>query len=578
MARFTKLLTLSLIVMTWLSGSSLYAQSNSVGGNTSIVDSAGTTIWINQLGSSIPPTFITDTKANRIYATNIVFTILAGAVGVAGSADGIGTNASFNLPLAVAVDENENVYIADSSNNLIRKINSKGVVTTMAGAVGVAGSDDGIGTNATFNSPEGVAVDSSGNVYVADTGNRTIREIDSNGVVSTIAGHQVLQQFQSIQTLRETNLPAFYGSFNDSNGIGTNAVFSEPVTVALDASTNIYVADQYSGNVRMIDSDEYVSTIADFGAGGAGPIDLTVDKRTTNIFVIDQWIQCICKISPFKTVTTLAGRAGVIGDNDGKATNASFDNPQGITVDALGNVYVSQRFNNIIRKIDWAGNVTTIAGNIGFSGSSNGVGTNATFNAPGSMTVDHYGNLYVVDTGNNTIRKGTYVQNQVQTISFPAIAPKRFDSYSFQPKASASSGLPIVFSSSNTNVATLSGNTITFAGAGTTTISATQNGYASFKAASPVSRNLVIEKAAQTISLGKIPVQNVGVSPIILPPTSSVGVTIIYTSSNPKVASVSSNSISIVGVGLANITAFAPATANYSATTFHQVLTVKKDK
>jgi DNA-binding beta-propeller fold protein YncE len=577
MLRFLQLLLLSLTLLTGIGASRAHAIiSYGVGGGFLGVgvgtltlppsipnrDSTGTVLDFQQPYFAFQPTFTTDKNTTRIYSTPISFTTLAGTAGTTGSSDGVGTNASFNAPLAVAVDARENIYIADSSNNLIRKIDSNGVVTTLAGTPGIAGNSDGIGTNATFNDPEGVAVDMSGNVYVADTGNAEIRKIDSNGVLSTIAGHP-------------HELSYFIQNW-DADGTGTNAEFSEPVTVSLDAATNIYVADQASGNVRKITPDATVSTIATFGGGGYGPLDLVMDKKTTNLYVIDQWIQCIYKISHSGKVSKFAGKKGVIGDNDAMAVSSSFDNPQGITVDDLGNVYVSQRYNNIIRKISHEGNVTTIAGSIGVTGSSDGMGTNATFNAPGSMTVDHYGNLYVIDTGNNTIRKGIPVQDKLQTISFAEFPRKRFDSLAFKAKASVPSGLPIIFSSSNPNVAAISGSTISIAGAGTTTITASQNRYASFKAATPVVRQLVVEKASQTINLGKIPAQTLGTSPLTLPSTSSAGVTIAYTSSNLKVATISSNTVSIVGVGLSNITASAPATANYNASTVHQVLMVKK--
>jgi len=184
-------------------------------------------------------------KIRKITSAGVV-TTLAGS-GSSGSADGTGTLASFNNPYGVAVDLSGNVYVADKGNFLIRKITSGGVVTTLAGS-GSSGSANGTGTAASFNYPFGVAVDGSGNVYVGDYENHLIRKITSAGEVTTLAGS---------------------GSSGSANGTGTAASFSSPYDVAVDGSGNVYVADYYNHLIRKITSDGVVTTLAGSGSSGS---------------------------------------------------------------------------------------------------------------------------------------------------------------------------------------------------------------------------------------------------------------------------------------------------------------------
>ncbi len=187
--------------------------------------------------------FVADAMSNtirKITAAGVV-TTFAGGAGVAGSADGTGTAARFNAPNGVAVDSSGNVYVSDSTNNLIRKITSAGVVTTLAGVVGVSGTQDGTGSGALFNHPTGLAVDSTGNLYLADTGNSTIRKITPAEVVTTLAG-----------------LPGIAGL---TDGTGSSAFFNQPLAVAVDSSGTVYVADTGNAAIRKVTSTGTVSTL-----------------------------------------------------------------------------------------------------------------------------------------------------------------------------------------------------------------------------------------------------------------------------------------------------------------------------
>jgi len=319
-----------------------------------------------------------------------VVTTLAGS-GNEGSANGTGTAASFGAPYGVAVDGSGNVYVADNLSNLIRKITAAGVVTTLAGS-GSAGAANGTGTAASFYTPSGVAVDGSGNVYVADFRNNLIRKISAAGVVTTLAGS---------------------GSAGASNGTGTAASFYFPFGVAVDGSGNVYVADQDNNLIRKITAAGVVTTLAGSGSAGAAngtgtaasffaPTGVAVDG-SGNVYVADEGNNLIRKITPAGVVTTLAG-SGSTGSANGTGTAASFYYPFGVAVDGSGNVYVADYGNNLIRKITAAGVVTTLAGS-GSAGAANGTGTAASFAGPFGVAVDGSGNVYVADTLNSLIRK-----------------------------------------------------------------------------------------------------------------------------------------------------------------------------
>ena len=334
-----------------------------------------------------------------VYATPFTFTTLAGIADLAGSKNGTGTAAGFNSPFGVAVDAAGNIYVADTGNTAIRKITSAGVVTTLAGNPAGPGSRDGTGTAAEFSLPYGVAVDASGNVYVADAGNNTIRKIMPAGVVTTLAGTAGLTGF--------------------ANGAGAAARFNFPQGIAVDAAGNVYVADSDSSTIRKITPAGVVTTLAGTsgltgivnGTGAAArfnnPQDLAVDAAG-NVYVADTGSNTIRKITPAGVVTTLAGAAGLTGGFDGTGTGAQFDSPQGIAVDASGNIYVGDTFNDVIRKISPAGVVTTLAGTVGIGGATDGRGAAALFAGPAGVAVDANGVVYVADTDNDTIRQGSF--------------------------------------------------------------------------------------------------------------------------------------------------------------------------
>ena len=339
--------------------------------------------------------------AQSNFATPYFFTTLAGAAGASGLADGTGNAARFFQPHGLAVDANGVVYVADLNNHTIRKITPAGVVTTFAGLAGAPGFVNGTGNGARFNSPRGVAVDTAGNVYVADSQNYAIRKITPGGSVSLLAGGTAGSQ-------DTTNL--------------TTGRFLSPYGVAVDTAGNVYVADVGNNSIRKVSPVGVVSTLAGgLGPTNAGSVDATgsaarfsapfgvaVDPNG-NVYVADRDNYKIRKITPDGVVTSIAGLTNFISaDTDGTGTAARFAQVVGVAADAAGNVYVVDSTNSTIRKVTAAGVVTTLAGLTRSVGSADGIGSVARFNSPQGIAVDSGGNLYVGDTINHTIRRSHF--------------------------------------------------------------------------------------------------------------------------------------------------------------------------
>jgi sugar lactone lactonase YvrE len=316
-----------------------------------------------------------------------------------GFADGVGSSAQFSGALAVTVDVEGNIYVADSANHRVRKITPDGTVTTAAGS-GDVGSADGPAAEATFSTPTGVAAGPSGAVYVAESvaldSDPTHVRVVVGGMVTTLAG-------------------GTQAGYRD--GVGLDAQFRSPASLDVDQSGNVYVADTTNHRIRKIAPDGAVTTLAGptqpgYAAGYTdgpaaearfqSPHGVAVDGAGT-IYVADTDNHCIRKITPDGTVTTLAG-TNEAGYTDGPGTQARFSYPAGIAVDDEGNVYIADTANHRIRQIAPDGTVTTLAGS-GQPGNADGLAAEAQFRAPEGVTVDTRGNVIVADTGNHRIRK-----------------------------------------------------------------------------------------------------------------------------------------------------------------------------
>ena len=341
------------------------------------------------------------------------WTTIAGAVTNSGSADGTNSTARFNNPHGVAVDTNGNLYVADVDNHTIRKVTLVGtnwVVSTIAGAAGVSGAADGTNSDARFKNPPGVAVDTNGNLYVMDTGNHTIRKVTPVGtdwVTSTIAG--------------------LAGNNGDTDGTNSDARFEAPFGIALDGDGNVYVADTNSHTIRKVTpvGTNWVTTTIAGSAGNYGTTDGTNNNAqfhspravavdgSGNLYVADLDNYTIRKITPVVganwVTTTIAGSAGSYGTTDGTNSDARFYSLVGVAVDTNGNLYVTDFANHTIRKITPVGTnwvTSTIGGLAGNAGSADGLNSAARFNYPYGVAVNGSGNLYVAEYGNHIIRLG----------------------------------------------------------------------------------------------------------------------------------------------------------------------------
>ncbi len=320
----------------------------------------------------------------RRFAVGGAMTTIAGSASI-GTVDGAGAAARFHEPVAVAPDYWGNVYVADATAHVIRKVTREGVVTTFAGTAGEPGNANGTGAKARFREPRAVATDVAGNVYVADTGNHLVRKISRSGAVSTLAGK---------------------GVAGFANGSGANAAFSSPSAVAVDLDGNVFVADSGNRLVRRIAPDGKVTTWAgqegvdgfDDGAADKASFGemygIAVD-RTGNVFVAEDAV--LRKISPSRVVSTVTAGADLLWS------------PQQLSVGAAGDVYATSWSSHAIVRFSPDGDAEVVGGTEFVAGSTDGVGVAAQFSGPAAAAIDGQGYLWVADTYNRTLRRGTPV-------------------------------------------------------------------------------------------------------------------------------------------------------------------------
>ncbi len=390
-------------------------------------------------------TYVADAGSNLIRKITV-----AGVVStVAGSgnfdyADGNGRNAAFFAPQGIAIDSAGILYVADTQNSVIRKIAPDGSVSTLAGLAGTVGSGDGLGAAARFNMPQGIAVDPTGTIYVADTGNRTVRMITAGGMVSTLVtgasrlalaaptgltvdGAGVVyvadSGLTSIQVVSPSgSVSPLSATMVGSGGAITPATFNHPFGIAMDAAGALYVADTRNDAIRKIAPGGLTTVLAGTmtvrgnadGIGAAAlfyaPRGVAIDSGGV-VHVADTSNHTVRTIDATGRVTTTAGLTENAGAVDGSAMSARFAPIRGFAIDPGGNIFVSDSKNFTVRKVTPAGVVSTFAGSPGVSGvgdsSDDGIGSGARFayGTPSSIAADSLGNLYVDSV--STIRKIT---------------------------------------------------------------------------------------------------------------------------------------------------------------------------
>lgn len=287
--------------------------------------------------------FVADSRNHviRKVAVNGTVSLLAGTVGEAGFANGNGAGVKFDTPFGVALAGDGSLLVADTGNHILRQVAMNGVVTTYAGLAGTPGNTNGTLAEARFRSPLGLKRDAAGNVWVADSGNHTIRRITSAGMVETVAG-----------------VPDAWGAVD---GPAANAKFNGPVDVAVATDGRVFISDGFNHVIRCL------------GTNGM--------------------------------VTTVAGQAGAADWADGQGAQARFWNPAGLIFDHAGNLYVADSRNHVIRKVAMDGVVTTVSGAGRDAGQTDGVNRSGRYFNPYGLAFDAAGNLVVSDSYNQTLRQ-----------------------------------------------------------------------------------------------------------------------------------------------------------------------------
>lgn len=390
-----------------------------------------------------------------------VLVIVAGKDNPGFSGDGgPATSAQLYYPLDISLDASGNLYIADSFNNRIRKVDTAGIITTVAGnGTGDFSGDGGPALSASLNNPVGVEADSAGNLFIADGNNYRLRAVNTAGIINTVAGNgrfsagpdggppptrielglvegvatapdgnvyiagdvnngtiRKVSPAGVVTTVAGTGIPGFSGD----GGPATAAQLNGARDVALDAGGNLYIADTDNNRIRKVDTAGIITTVAGTGvpgfSGDRGPAiaaqinyprAVEIDAAGT-LYIGDTGNSCVRKVNKAGLIRTVAGMGGVSGNSGdgGPATSAKLNTPYGVAFDAAGNYYIADYLNANVRKVDPSGVITTFAGTgvPGFSGDG-GPATSAQLLDPFGIVVDSVGNVFIADTDNNRVRK-----------------------------------------------------------------------------------------------------------------------------------------------------------------------------
>ena len=372
---------------------------------TIIAQPAGQTVWVGSnatfsvtASGTGPFNYQWQLNGSNI-VNNIITTVAGNGIAIYAGDGGVATNASLNSPYGVTMDGFGNVYVADTSNHRIRRVDTNGVITTVAGkGTGGYSGDGAAATNASLNNPAGVVLDASGNLYVADRNNSRIRRVGTNGIITTVAGG---------------------GSSYGDGGPATNASLNQPYGIALSASGSLYIVDCSAHRVRAVSTNGIITTVAGKGSPGFsgdggtatsanlnGPTGAALDPMG-NLYIADSGNCRIRIVATNGVITTMAGYgiAGYFGDRVA-ATSALLNNPSCVALDGFRNLYIADSGNNRIREVDTNGIITTVVGvgKAGFSGDGNAA-TSAGLNLPSGVALDPAGNLYFADRSNQRVRK-----------------------------------------------------------------------------------------------------------------------------------------------------------------------------
>jgi sugar lactone lactonase YvrE len=346
----------------------------------------------------------------NIKAQNVEYKFETFAGSTAGYKNAKGKEAQIHSPEGIAIDKKGNLYVTEYRTSIIRKIDSDGNVTLFGGQPFKTGFKDGKMEDALIDRPHGIALDEKENVYFCDMKNHLIRKIDKNGVMSTYAGT--------------------VGKSGSADGEKSQASFNQPEDLAFDSKGNLFIADSYNFTIRKINKKGIVSTVA--GKAGMGgyadgkgenalfnkPLGIAINKDN-EICVADSDYDgkmggncLIRKIDKNGNVSTFAGVPNVEGNKDGTKDEATFNRPVGIEIDDLGNIYIADTEGDVIRMIDKKGNVSTIGGQYLKESSEEGIGKEAAFFDPQSLVVSKKGDIFITDTHNSRIVVGRKIKKK----------------------------------------------------------------------------------------------------------------------------------------------------------------------
>jgi hypothetical protein len=350
-------------------------------------------------------------RFNGTNLPNLIKTVVGTGARTFSGDGGAATAAALDNPYGICLDAVGNLFIADYANNRIRKVDTNGVITTVAGSgpyypdSGGYSGDGGPATNALLNLPTSVTFDSAGNLFIADSFNSRVRKVATNGIITTVAGNG-------------------NAGFSGDNGPAVNASLSYPNYVKMDSTGNLFIADGLNYRVRKVSSNGVITTVAGNGlddfAGDGGPASLASLRQPTGIaldasgslFIGDWGNDRVRKVDSLGIITTVAGdgngapQEGAYRGDGGAATNASLYYPYGLAVDASGNLLIADSNNDVVRNVDTNGIITTVAGNgtYGYGGDGGGA-VQAQLAYPYGVAVDGYGNIFIADCMNNRIRQ-----------------------------------------------------------------------------------------------------------------------------------------------------------------------------
>jgi sugar lactone lactonase YvrE len=351
-------------------------------------------------------------RIRRVDASTGIITTVAGNGTAAYSGDGgAATSASLNYPYGVAVDTSGNLFIGDYGDDRVRRVDAAtGIITTVAG--GGSGGDGGPATSASLSFPRGVALDTPGNLFIAD-GNNRIRRVDAaTGIITTVAGNGTW-------------------GYSGDGGAATSASLNDAASVAVDSSGNLFIADNQNQRVRRVAAaTAVITTVAGGGSDGDGSPATSAfltntygvaEDESGNLFLADTQNSRIRRVDATTgIISTVAGNGtvGFSGDG-GPATSASLALPEGITLDASGNLFIADHGKCVVRRVDAVtGVITTVAGNgnYGYSGDG-GPATSASLEYPSDVAVDKWGNLFIDDSDNNRIRRVDATTGIITTVA-----------------------------------------------------------------------------------------------------------------------------------------------------------------